>query len=76
MSTTDPDIERVRDAKNRFYAGLDRFKVPVDLQVALWDMAYTSGTFMQHKKNMADFKKFSDGFFKKKGIGTDEKSTS
>lgn len=64
--TTERENAILAKGKNLFFECLDRFNVPVEEQVKLWDLAFSAGEIVQNSKSAADIKRFSkslDGVF-------------
>lgn len=55
---TKTEMEILRRGKNQFYEVLDRYKVPVDMQVMLWDTAFRAGRLVEHDSSFDSLKKF------------------
>lgn len=57
--TSERENEILARGKNLFFDVLERYRVPVDEQVKLWDLAFTAGSVVQNAKSAADVKRFS-----------------
>lgn len=57
--TTERENAILAKGKNLFFECLDRFNVPVEEQVKLWDLAFSAGEIVQNSKSAADIKRFS-----------------
>lgn len=56
---TEKENRILREGKGLFCSMLEVHHVPTELQVKLWDLAFTAGRIIQNERNISETKEFS-----------------